>query len=420
MEKADNEATRAFWRYTVTSSLLHVCYGLVFPVMPLRPQEILDGDESAGAYWHGFTMFLNGLMGMLVAPVIGSMSDKTGRKRLLVLVMSLSVIEFSLAGGFITNDIYIFAIGRAIGGAASTHWSLLTAVTMDVCEAHEKSGRLGLITGISLGVGFVIGPVVGGLLGDVYPRVPFITAAALAAITAISTYIFLPETAPGARGSINMESAEEDNTTIQDANPVRALALLGKDREMVWLSCSFLFGALGFEGFASSIILYLNYKFHWTKQELGSHMGMMGLSFFVAQTILLPFLSRRVSDHKVALFSCVWGVLIGLVYACANSTIIFYVALVIGPCALQGVVITSMMSNRLDHTDQGKLGGCIVVMDRCGRIFGSIVLTSLFAYLTSTEREEPFPEVIPFIVGFLSFFSYTFLAMISESSPKGL
>jgi len=182
---------RAFTFILITLMLDAMGIGLILPVMPDLIGEVEGGTIGTAAIWGGILATTFAVMQFIFGPILGSLSDRFGRRPVLLislLVMTIDYLVMAIAG-----SIWLLLLTRVVGGITAATQSTANAFIADISKPEEKSANFGLV-GAAFGIGFVLGPVIGGLLGEFGTRAPFYAAAALGAINLVFGYYVLPET----------------------------------------------------------------------------------------------------------------------------------------------------------------------------------------------------------------------------------
>ena len=376
MDKATDETgadpkTIAFVLITLVINAMG--YGIIIPVLPDLIAEVSETSLSGAAFWGGYLSFSFAVVQFLVGPTVGNLSDRYGRRP--VLLCSLAVLF----------------IGRILSGIAAATNSTANAVIADISSKEQRAKNFGLI-GAAFGVGFIIGPALGGLAGEWGTRAPFYAAAALAFVNFCFGLIVLPE------------SLKRDNSRAfqwRRANPVGGLQQISKIPMVAWFMVAvFLFETANFV-YPSIWAYYTKETFKWSSSEVGLSLAAVGLGFVVVQGFLMRHVLRLLGE----LWTFIAGVAVGIAgmvgLAFASEGWMFYLWL--PAVALAGVAtpaISALMSNCTPDDAQGELQGVRSSVIAIVTIISPVLMTQLFGHFTAPSAPVYFPGA-PFIAAAL-------------------
>ena len=339
--------------------------GLIVPVMPLLVGQFVEGKESQ-ALWFGGLTTVFGLMQFLFMPMLGAMSDRVGRRPVLLYSMAGMCLNF-LITAWAPSLAWLF-VGRIIGGMSSASMSVASAYASDISTHENRSRSFGKI-GAAFGLGFICGPMLGGLLGDAGLHLPFYVAAALSAANLVYGYFMVPESlAPGLRAPLQLARL----------NPFSALLRLVRRREIRGLVIVITLVTFAQMMLHSTWVLYTTFRFDWTPRDNGIAMFCVGLASAVVQAGLLAVLLRRFGEMRLALLGISSGAVTYMLYGLATQGWMMYVfilcnllAFAAGP-ALQGIVSKATPPER-----QGELMGSLQSIGSLGVIVTPLIGTAI-------------------------------------------
>jgi DHA1 family tetracycline resistance protein-like MFS transporter len=259
--------------------------GIIIPVLPALIEQITGGDISEASRTGGWLTFAYAAMQFLFSPVIGGLSDRYGRRPVLLASLLGFGLDYILMG-FAPTIGWLF-LGRLIAGITGASYTTAGAYIADVSTPEKRAQNFGLI-GVAFGVGFIIGPVLGGLLGHYSPRLPFFVAAGLALLNALYGYFVLPESlTPEHRRPFDWKRA----------NPIGSLRHLGRYPVVLSLVISFVLLYLSGHATQSTWTFYTIEKFGWNEQWVGYSLGFVGLMVAIVQggliRIVIPKLGQK-------------------------------------------------------------------------------------------------------------------------------
>ena len=246
----------AFVFIFITVLIDMVGFGIIIPVMPQLVMSLTGEPVESAAVMGGLLMGVFAFTQFIFAPIIGGLSDRYGRRRVLLFAMLGFTIDYLIMGTATTFAVLF--IGRMLSGVFGATYTTANAYIADITDAKDRAGRFGMM-GAAFGLGFILGPVIGGLLGDVDPRYPFFAAAALAGANVIYGYFILPET-------LSEENRRPFN--IRRANPFGSLIQMHKYPVVfAMLAAAFLF-FLGHAAFPALWTYFSTLRFDWTPRNL--------------------------------------------------------------------------------------------------------------------------------------------------------
>ena len=361
--------------------------GIIIPVLPKLIEELIHGDISKAASYAGWLTFAYAIMQFIFSPFIGNLSDKFGRR---------PVLLFSLFGFGVDYVFLSFAptigwlfMGRIIAGITGASFTTATAYIADISAAKDRAKNFGLV-GAAFGLGFIIGPVLGGLLGTYGSRIPFIASAILTFINVIYGYFVLPESLP-----------VENRRPFEwkRANPLGAFKHLRKYPAVAALSVSFFLVYMAAQAVQSVWPYFGIERFQWDVKMIGLSLGMVGLLVGLVQGVLIRFVNPVLGNVKSVYIG--FGLYaIGLaLFSLASEGWMMFVFLV--PYCLGGIsgpALQSIITGHVPSNEQGELQGTLTSLISATSIISPIIMTNLFAHFTSKRTSIYFPGA-PFLLG---------------------
>lgn len=321
--------------------------GIAVPVLPMLVGEYTASRELQ-AYWYGAMVVSYGVMQFFCAPLLGALSDRFGRRPLLLWSLLGLGLHFLLLG--LARSLPLMLAARIIGGTAGASFSVANAYASDVTPPEKRARSFGLI-GAAFGLGFIFGPMAGGLLGAIDLHLPFYAAAGLSLINACYGFFVVPESLPRERRTA---------FSLARANPFAALLTLSRHREIGSLILVFALIVLAHLILQTTWVLYTHFRFDWGPRENGFALFCVGLVATVTQGALLGPLLRRFGDVRLALAGLAVGTIAYVLYGVAQHGWMMYaiilgnfISFTAGP-ALQGIV-----SNAVDPSEQGVTMGAL-------------------------------------------------------------
>lgn len=345
--------------------------GLILPVMPTLIRDITGGDYGNAAVWGGVMASIFAVMQVIFGPIVGSLSDRYGRRPILLISLGVVSIDFIIMG--LAHTMWLLLLTRIVGGIATATQSTASAFIADISEPEKKAANFGLI-GAAFGIGFVLGPVIGGLLADFGHRTPFFAAAALAAINLVFGYFVLPET---------VDDTIRRDFSLKRANPFGAVAQVSKLPGLGRLLAIVFLYEFAFIVYPAVWAYFTPERFGWSETMVGASLGAFGISMAIVQGVLIRWIIPRIGERKTILFGMVFNIGIFLVLTMITSGTW---ALMLTPITAFGAVVTpalqGMMSRRAADNQQGELQGVITSFKAIAMILSPLVMTWLFFAFT--------------------------------------
>jgi DHA1 family tetracycline resistance protein-like MFS transporter len=336
----------AFIFLFITVLLDMLALGIVVPVLPKLVVDFLSGDTARGAEIYGVFGSVWALMQFLCSPVHGALSDRFGRRPLILISnfgLGLDYILMALA----PNLWWLFA-GRLISGVMSASISTAYAYVADVTAPALRAARFGML-GVAFGVGFVLGPALGGLAGAVDPRLPFWIAAALSLANVLYGFIVLPE---------SLARAQRTAFSWRRANPLGSLALLRSQPQLLGLASVGFFSSLAHASLPSIGVLYMMYRYGFDERTVGFTMAGVGVCSMVVQGLLIAPVVKRFGERATLLAGLLFGVAGFATFGLAATGVVFWAGIPL--LALWGIAsaaLLGLMSREVGAGEQGALQG---------------------------------------------------------------
>lgn len=360
--------------------------GLIMPVMPDLIREVRGGDLASAAIWGGILSTVFAVMQFLFSPVVGNLSDRFGRRAVLLIslfVMALDYLVMAVAG-----TIWLLLIGRIVGGVTAATQSTAAAFIADISKPEEKAANFGLMSA-AFGIGFVLGPLFGGLLSTLGPRAPFYAAAALAAANFAFGYFILPET---------VTDTIRRPFQWRRANPFGAFRHIGRLPGLRGLLLVFFLYQIAFFVYPAIWAYFTQERFGWDARMVGYSLAAFGISMAVVQGWLIrPILARLGEARTVTLglfFNMAAFVGIGTI---TNGWVVLALTPLTAFGAIAGPALQGIMSRTADDNQQGELQGLLTSVGSVGMILSPLIMTQTFSYFSGTAAPFYMPGA-PFIL----------------------
>lgn len=371
----------------ITLLLDVIGFGIIIPVFPKLITELIGGTLSEASIYGGWLMFAFSITQFLFSPVLGNLSDRYGRRPVLL----FSLFGFGLDYLFLAlaPTIGWLFLGRVLAGIMGASFTTATAYIADISTPEKRAQNFGLI-GVAFGLGFIIGPVIGGVLGQFGSRVPFYAAACLTLLNCLYGYFILPE------------SLKKENRRAFEwkrANPVGSLKALKRYPVILGLVGSLICIYIGAHATQSTWTFFTMEKFQWNEAWVGYSLGFVGLMVAIVQGGLIRVINPWLGEKRSVYWGLVLYVLGFVLFAFASEGWMMFAFLV--PYCLGGIAgpaLQGIISNQIPANEQGELQGALTGLMSLTSIIGPPMMTNLFAFFTGKDAPVYFPGA-PFLMG---------------------
>lgn len=353
--------------------------GIIIPILPDLLRKF-STDPVQAAQLFGYFISSYALMQFLASPVLGSLSDRYGRRPVLLVSLLGAGLDYIVMA--FAPQMWILFLGRIVSGLTGASMTVASAYIADISDDKNRSANFGMI-GAGFGLGFIVGPALGGLLGAYDHTVPFLVAAALNLLNFAFGYFVLPESLPaGSRRKMD----------LRRLNPLKSLGHVFRSSPLLGLIWIYLLIFLAGQVHPANWTLYTETKFGWTPTQVGLSLSFVGLSIAAVQggfsRILIPYFGEIRSVTVGVSLSCVGY----LLFAIANEGWMMYAIMV--PFAFAGIcgpAMQSLITKGTPASEQGELQGTLVSLGSFAAILGPLVYSELFAKFTQPNSEIFFP-----------------------------
>ncbi|MGZ3812741.1 MAG: TCR/Tet family MFS transporter [Mucilaginibacter sp.] len=381
---------------------------IIIPVFPKLIKHLIHGNVSEAALYGGWLTAVYAIMQFLCAPLIGNLSDKYGRRPVLL----LSLVGFGIDYLFLAfaPTIGLLFIGRIIAGFTGASYTTANAYIADISTPEKRAANFGLV-GVAFGLGFIIGPVIGGILGKYNVQYPFLAAAGLAFLNATYGYFILPESlAPENRRPLELKKI----------NPFTSLIQLKKYKSVVGLAASLFLIYFAAQAVQSVWTYYTIYKFNWSETLVGISLGVVGFLVALVQGGLIRLINPMLGNERSIWMGLVLYSLGLILFAFASQGWMMFAFLI--PYCLGGIAgpaLQGYMSNSVPANEQGNLQGGLTGLMSLSSVVGPLSMTWTFHYFTGPKAPFIFPGA-PYAIGAILMLLSAILAVLSFKKNKPL
>jgi len=364
-----------------------IALGIMIPVLPNLVKQFAGGDTALAAQYTLVFAVTWGMMQFVCSPIIGMLSDRFGRRPVLLLsIFGLGVDYLFMA---LAPSLAWLFVGRVINGVTSASFSTANAYVADVTAPQDRAKAFGLM-GAAFSFGFLVGPTLGGVLGGINLRLPFFVSAGLAVCNWLYGFFVLPESLPKARRSPALN--------WRRANPVSAFSFLRERPNLLGLQAIYVLFQLSHNVFPSIFVLYVGYRFHWGPMASGLMLFFTGAVSMAVQTLAVGRVVKAVGERGALLIGLCSAALAFTVYAFAPTERWFLTGILAGALsALIGPGLQSLMSRRVPADEQGRLQGVNSAFMGLSAIVGPTIYLSTLAFAVRRDATLHLPG-LPIVI----------------------
>ena len=366
-----------------------LAFGIIVPVVPSLVMELSGRGLSAASFWMGALLAAFSATQFLCAPLLGALSDRFGRRPVLLL---------SLAGIVVNNLMLAWAptlgwlfVGRLVAGATAANFAAATASIADVSTPNQRAQRFGLV-GAMFGLGFVVGPAMGGFLGAYGVRVPFLVAGALAAFNLVYGAIMVPET---------LQPENRRPFRWSGANPLGNIAIVFHDKDylrlvVAWCCTWFALGAL-----QSSFVLANDLRLGWGTRENGLALATVGVGSAIVQGFLVSRIVPRLGERRSALAGYALAAVAYVMFGLANHPWILFAGIALqSASAISGPAVQALVSDRAGADRQGQVQGALSSFQGLTAIGAPLLAGWVFGVFSAPDAAIALPGAPFFMAAF--------------------
>ena len=382
--------------------------GVIIPVSPGLIASLTHEPVSGAARWGGWLFFAYALMQFICAPISGNLSDRFGRRPLLILSLAMLAVDYAITG-FAPSIAWLF-VGRTLSGMAGASFTTVNAYIADITPPAERAARFGLV-GAAFGLGFILGPALGGFVGEHFGlRAPFFVAAGLSAANALFGFVVLKESlAPEHRRKFDWRRA----------NPLGALQALSRFPQVTLLIAVLVLAQFAHDCLPSTWSYYTMLKFGWGPGQIAWSLvavgALMALSFAVLPRLLVP----RLGEVRTVVLGFVCSVAAYAGYAFAGEGWIFYAWML--PFALGSVgspTLNAIISHQVPADEQGALQGATSSVTSLTSVVAMWTMPTLFAWFTGPAAPIYFPGAAFFAAALCEAGAFALFALSRRRAPS--
>ena len=379
---------RAFIFVTVLLDML--AFSIILPVVQPLILHFEHGNYSSTAILSGIFATIFAAVQFFASPVLGTLSDRFGRRPLILLSNLGTSIDYAILA-LAPNVGWLF-VGRILAGATTASLTIASAYITDVTPEEKRAGAYGMISA-AFGIGFIIGPALGGLLASHDLRLPFWVAGALSLVNFFYGLFVLPE---------SLDRAHRNPFSWQRANPLGAVRMLRRHRELAGLSIVAVIEQIAHEALPQIFVIYVIFSYGWTMKTIGVSLALVGVTTILISALVIQRVVDWFGERRAIAIGLFCGG-VGFFLLSGNQTV-FWIGIVVQMLGMIGDSASqAVMARRVGKHEQGELQGAMTFLRTIGMLIGPVLFTALFAF-SSSHAAAGVPSGLPFMAsGVLSF-----------------
>ncbi|MEN0063160.1 MAG: TCR/Tet family MFS transporter [Myxococcota bacterium] len=384
----------------VTLLLDVIGLGILIPVLPEIVADLTGGDASTAARYYGPIVALYAMMQVLFAPLLGSLSDRFGRRVVILVSLTGMAISYLILG--LAPSITWLFVGRGLAGITGATITTANAYMADVSTPETRSRNFGLV-GAAFGIGFVLGPALGGLLGEIGPRVPFFGAALVVALNVVWGLFILPESLP---------PDKRRPFELTDANPLASLRHLRIHPLVTSLAVAFFLFSVSQRSLESVWVLHAKFRYGWSEWQNGLSLAGFGVAAAIVQGLLVRRIVGRLGEPRTLLLGLSLQAVSQVLFAAAATGVLLLMVIPVAALgAISGPALQGLVTSVVPEDRQGAVQGALAAVQSLTTIVAPLASTWIFAAATD--------GTLPFIMPGLPFLlasGFTLLAIGAAAS----
>ena len=392
----------------VTVLLNSIGFGIILPVLPELIVDITGDPVHEAARYGGWLAFAYASMQFIFSPMAGNLSDRFGRRPVLLVSLFVFGIDYLIMG--LAPTLAWLFVGRLIAGMSGATYGIANACIADLFPPDKRAQNFGLI-GAAFGVGFILGPVIGGFLGEFGPRMPFFVTAGIAFANALFGLLVIPET---------LKDEDRRPFRFARANPLGAFRQMGRFPLVAGILGAYFLYMMAHDSLPAVWAFYTMDRYGWGPRDVGFSLGVVGVCMLVVQGFLIRKIIPLWGSKRTAYVGLMLATVAFFGYALSPVGWAMYIWIVIG--AGSGLIIPAMngiMSRQIPANAQGELQGLLGSVASSTFIVSPVMMTQLFAYFSSPAAPVYFPGAAFALAGVLTAGSaLTMVVALSRMSYK--
>ncbi len=377
-------AAATFIFFTVALDMLAM--GMIAPVLPRLIVNFLHGNAVSASQMLGVFGTLFAGMQFFFSPVLGSLSDRFGRRPVVLLSNFGLGLDYMLMAWAPALS-WLF-LGRVISGLTASSIPTAMAYMADVTPREKRAAAFGMLNA-AFGIGFVLGPALGGILGNVNPRLPFWVAGGLSLVNGLYGLLVLPE---------SLALAHRSPFSWKRANPIGSLSLLSRNRVLLGIAGLLLLGYIAQQSLMNVYVIYADYRYHWTDRTVGLSLALIGVFSGLYGALLVKRVVKWLGERKTMVFGFVGGAVGYAMFGLSATGLLFWIAIpFLNLMSFTWPSAQSIMSHEIGPSEQGQLQGAVNSLRGIAGLVGPGLFTYIFSKSIGANATVHLPGM-PFFV----------------------
>lgn len=378
----------------VTMIIEAMGFGIIMPVLPDVIRKFVSGEAQVATTF-GYFIAAYALLQFLFAPIMGRLSDKYGRRPVLLLSLFGTGVDYIFMA--LAPTLPLLFAGRFISGITGASYTVATAYIADISDDSNRAKNFGLI-GAGFGVGFILGPALGGLVASHGLAAPFLVSAGLNLLNFLFGFFAVPE-------SLSPELRRDFN--LRDLNPFKSLLVLSGMSSIALLVVAHVMIQLAGQTHPSMWAIYTESRYGWGPKEIGFSLGMVGVLHIVSQGVFTGVFVKWLGENRVAKWGMLGEAFTFAAFGLAASGTMVYIILAISSIfGASQPVLQSLISKDISSDKQGELQGALMSLMSLTAVINPLIMTNIFAYSSNKESTFYFPGAPYYLAGFFGLIAF--------------
>ncbi len=368
-----------------------LAFGLIIPVLPHLVEQFVGGDIAHAAYWVGLFGTAFALVQFVTAPIQGALSDRYGRRPVILLSCLGLGLDFIFMA--VATTLPWLLVGRIISGITSASFTTANAYIADVTAPDQRAKSYGLL-GAAFGVGFIVGPLIGGWLGEIDLRLPFWFAAVLTLANFLYGWFVLPESLPAEKRTPKFD--------MSHANPLGSLALLRRYPQVFGLAAVVFLANLAHYVYPSIFVLFADVQYGWGPREVSWVLALVGVFSVIVNVLLVGRIVKALGERRTLLLGLSCGVLGFVIYGFAGVGWVFLLGLPVSALwALASPASQALITRQVGADVQGRIQGALMSLVSLAGVIGPAIFAGSFGFFIGPRAPHYLPGAPWFIASVL-------------------
>jgi DHA1 family tetracycline resistance protein-like MFS transporter len=397
----------AFFFVIVTVFIDMMAFAVIMPSIPFLISDLTGLAVEDAIPWGGYLTVVYALMNFFSQPILGNLSDRFGRRPILLISMGTLAIDFLIMG--FAHSIWLLFLGRLLSGISGATHSTAAAYIADTTEPEQRAQAFGML-GAAFGLGFILGPAIGGYLGQFDPRYPFFAAAALAGVNFVYGLFVLPE---------SLDHEHRRKFDWKRANAFGSFKHFSKLPHLYWFILAYGLFSFGHWVYPATFSYFGPIRYGWDSNMTGLVLSAVGVGSAIVQAGLIKAFIKQFGATQTMFIGFILGVLSYVAYGFASEGWMVFLIVAVGALAgVFGPALNQIMTSRVERNAQGELQGALASVQSLTAIFSPLAMTQVLFYFTHSDAPVYLPGAAFFLAAIVSAFAIPALVKGLKVAPK--